>query len=129
MQAVKKTRSTTKVLPDMGVVNQRYTLSLEGSQKLQIRSWASLLEQRFAKTIPFEWQAKTWYTLKLRSENKDGKAILKGKVWKTAESEPEAWTIEAEDLLPNTIGSPGLFGKSSVAEFFIDNVIVTPNDK
>jgi len=119
----------TASLPDMGVVNQRYTLSLEGSQKLQIRSWASMLEQRFAKTIPFEWQEKTWYTLKLRSENKDGKAILKGKVWKTVEAEPEAWTIEAEDLLPNTVGSPGLFGKSSVAEFFIDNVVVTQNDK
>ena len=113
----------------MGVVNQRYTLSLEGSQKLQIRSWSSLLEQRFAKTIPFEWQAKTWYTLKFQSENKDGKAILRGKVWKTAEAEPEAWTIEATDLLPNTIGSPGLFGKSSDAEFYVDNVVVKANDK
>ncbi len=125
----KKNKVPTKNLPDMGVVNQRYTLSLEGSQKLQIRSWLSLLEQRFAKTIPFEWQANTWYTLKFQSENKDGKAILRGKVWKTAEAEPEAWTIEAADLLPNTIGSPGLFGKSSDAEFYVDNVLVTANDK
>ena len=125
----KKNKVPTKNLPDMGVVNQRYTLSLEGSQKLQIRSWLSLLEQRFAKTIPFEWQANTWYTLKFQSENKDGKATLRGKVWKTAETEPEAWTIEATDLLPNTIGSPGLFGKSSDAEFYVDNVLVTANDK
>ena len=125
----KKNKVPTTKLPDMGVVNQRYTLSLEGSQKLQIRSWLSLLEQRFAKTIPFEWQANTWYTLKFQSENKDGKAILRGKVWKTADTEPEAWTIEAADLLPNTIGSPGLFGKSSDAEFYVDNVLVTANDK
>ena len=124
-----KNKVPTTNLPDMGVVNQRYTLSMEGAQKLQIRSWVSLLEDRFAKTIPFEWDAKTWYTVKFQSENKDGKAILKGKVWKTADREPEAWTIEAEDLLPNTVGSPGLFGKSSDAEFFIDNVIVKANDK
>ncbi len=122
-----KNKVPTTNLPDMGVVNQRYTLSLEGSQKLQIRSWVSLLEQRFAKTIPFEWQAKTWYTLKFQSQNKDGKAVLKGKVWKTGEAEPEAWTIEAEDLLPNTTGSPGLFGKSSDAEFYVDNVTVSAN--
>lgn len=124
-----KNKVPTTNLPDMGVVNQRYTLSLEGSQKLQIRSWVSLLEDRFAKTIPFEWEAKTWYTLKFQSENKDGKAVLKGKVWKTSDKEPEAWTIEAEDLLPNTVGSPGLFGKSSDAEFYIDNVVVKANDK
>ena len=124
-----KNKVLTTNLPDMGVVNQRYTLSLEGSQKIQIRSWVSLLEQRFAKTIPFEWQAKTWYTLKFQCENKDGKAVLKGKVWKTVEPEPEAWTIEAEDLLPNTVGSPGLFGKSSDAEFYVDNVMVTANGK
>jgi len=124
-----KNKVPTEKLPDMGVVNQRYTLSLEGSQKLQIRSWVSMLEQRFAKTIPFEWQAKTWYTLKFQSENKDGKAILRGKVWKTGEPEPEAWTIEAEDLLPNKVGSPGIFGKSSDAEFYIDNVTVKANEK
>ena len=125
----KKNKVPTTKLPDMGVVNQRYTLSLEGSQKLQIRSWVSLQEQRFAKTIPFEWQANTWYTMKFSSENKDGKAILRGKVWKTSEAEPETWTIEGEDLLPNTIGSPGLFGNSSDAEFYVDNVSVTANDK
>ena len=124
-----KNKVPTTNLPDMGVVNQRYTLSLEGAQKLQIRSWVSLLEQRFAKTIPFEWQAKTWYTLKFQSENTDGKALLRGKVWKTGEPEPDAWTIEAEDLLPNTVGSPGIFGKSSDAEFYIDNVMVKANDK
>ena len=122
-----KNKVPTTKLPDMGVVNQRYTLALEGSQKLQIRSWVSLGEQRFAKTIPFDWQANTWYTVKLRSENKDGKAVLQGKVWKTGEAEPEAWTIEGEDALPNTVGSPGLFGNSTDAEIYIDNVSVTAN--
>jgi outer membrane protein assembly factor BamB len=117
---------TTK-LPDMGVVNSRYTLALEGAQRLQIRSWVSQLEQRFAVTIPFEWQAKTWYVLKFRSETSDGKITLRGKVWKKGEPEPEGWTIEGTDATPNLNGSPGLFGNSTDSEFYVDNVVVTPN--
>ncbi|MFN7732380.1 MAG: PQQ-binding-like beta-propeller repeat protein, partial [Pirellula sp.] len=122
-----KNNVPTNKLPDMGVVNSRYTLALEGAQRLQIRSWVSQLEQRFAVTIPFEWQAKTWYVLKFRSETSDGKITLRGKVWKKGEPEPEAWTIEGTDATPNLNGSPGLFGNSTDSEFYLDNVVVTPN--
>ena len=67
----------------MGVVNQRYTLALEGSQKLQIRSWVSLGEQRFAKTIPFDWQANTWYTVKLEVMGSTLRAYLNGALQST----------------------------------------------
>lgn len=113
---------------DMGVINQRYTLDLMSKNELQIRSWTPRLELRFAKTIPFEWEANTWYTLKFQSENKDGKAVLRGKAWKRGEQEPGEWAVEAEDAVPNTSGSPGLFGKSTNAEFYIDNVSVTKNE-
>jgi outer membrane protein assembly factor BamB len=116
-------------LPDMGLINQRYTLDLQGSQKLQIRSWASRLELRFAKTIDFPWQANTWYTMKFQSENKDGAAVLRGKVWKRGEAEPSDWQIEASDATPNTTGSPGLFGNAADAEFYLDNVQVHENSK
>ena len=53
--------------------------------------------------------------------------MLRGKVWKKGENEPEAWTIEGEDLTPNRQGSPGLFGNSTDAEFYVDNVSVSPN--
>ena len=56
-----------------------------------------------------------------------GGVSIKGKDWKTGETEPEAWTIEGEDALPNTVGSPGLFGNSTDAEIYIDNVSVTAN--
>ena len=39
----------------------------------------------------------------------------------------EYWQIEAADATPNLNGSPGLFGNSTDAEFFIDNVQVTAN--
>ncbi len=123
-----KNKVATNKLPDMGVVAQRYTLALEGAQRLQLRSWVSLLEQRFAVTVPFEWQAKTWYVIKLQAEAVDGKTVLRGKVWKKGEPEPEAWSIQGEDLTPNVQGSPGLFGNSTDAEFYVDNVSVTSND-
>jgi outer membrane protein assembly factor BamB len=123
-------------LPSMGLINQRYTLALEGaiedegkgaSPALQIRSWVSRLELRFAKTIPYAWKNDVWYTMKFQSENKEGKAILRGKVWPKGESEPGDWTIEAADETPNLAGSPGLFGNASDAEVFVDNVKVTAN--
>lgn len=113
---------------DMGVINQRYTLDLMNKGQLQIRSWTPRLENRFAKTIPFEWDSNTWYTIKFQSENKDGKAVLRGKVWKRGEDEPAEWAIEAADAVPNTSGSPGLFGKSTNSEFYIDNVMVYENE-
>ena len=114
--------------PDVGVINQRYTLALMGShQKLQIRSWTARVELRFARTIKFAWEANKWYSMKFQSENKDDRVILRGKVWPKGDPEPSDWTIEAADLTPNTIGSPGLFGNASDAEILIDNIEITPN--
>jgi outer membrane protein assembly factor BamB len=114
--------------PDMGLINQRYTLDMMGSaQELQIRSWSSRLEQRFAKTVPFQWESGKWYTMKFRGENKDGKAVLKGKVWPRGEKEPEGWLIEAADATPNVTGSPGMFGNAQTSDFYIDNVQVSKN--
>lgn len=114
---------------DMGLINQRYTLDLMDKGQLEIRSWTPRLKLRFADSVPFEWEADQWYTLKFQSENHDGKVTLRGKAWKRGEEEPQAWLIEATDAVPNTIGSPGLFGQSSMAEFYIDNVEVYPNEK
>jgi hypothetical protein len=117
-------------LPSMGVINERYTLALEGaSQELQIRSWVSRLDLRFAKTIPYAWKPDTWYTLKFRSENSEDKSkvTLRGKVWPRGEAEPAEWTIEATDDTPNISGSPGLFGNATDAEVFFDNVKVNAN--
>ncbi len=118
---------TAGKLPDAGVIAQRYTMDLMGDhQEIQIRSWTSQLD-RFSKTVPFKWEGDTWYTIKFNAANQDGKAVLKGKVWKRGTPEPEQWTIEAVDETPNTVGSPGLFGNAQVAEIYVDNVSVTPN--
>lgn len=115
-------------IPDVGLINQRYTLVLQGSaQSLQIRSWTARVDLRFAKTMPFEWTPKTWYTMKFQAANDGSKVNLKGKVWKRGEPEPEAWTIEATDEPSNSTGSPGLFGNATDAEVFYDNIKVTSN--
>jgi outer membrane protein assembly factor BamB len=128
IQADIKGAITNDKMPDIGVIAQRYTLDLMGkSQQLQIRSWTAQLEHRFAKTIPFPWQADKWYTIKFRAATDGGKAVLKGKVWPKGTPEPKEWTIEDVDEVPNLVGSPGLFGNASDAEIFIDNITVTPN--
>lgn len=113
--------------PDLGLINQRYTLALMASNELQIRSWTSRLELRFAKTIPFEWEPGKWYTMKFQSATGDGRATLRGKIWVRGDQEPAAWTIEAADETPNLTGSPGLFGNATNAELIVDNVKVYAN--
>ncbi len=109
-------------LPDLGLIANRYTLDMQGRhQRLQIRSWASDL--RMAKTIDFAWEMDVWYTMKMKVEIMDDKAIIRGKVWRTGESEPAEWTITAEDPLPNREGSPGIYGYSAT-EIYYDNLKV-----
>jgi hypothetical protein len=125
-------------IPDPGVINQRYMLMLYGNhQRLQIHTWSGALatEQSNAgglqRTIPFTWEPDKWYTMKLRVEQANDKAIARGKVWSAGSAEPEAWLIEMEDAMPNRSGNPGLFGHSLVtpykSDINYDNVLVMPN--
>ena len=114
-------------LPDIGLIGQRYTLDLMGEkQQLQIRTWTPQL--RMAKETPFEWSAHTWYTLKFETNVQDGQAVLRGKVWKKGEKEPAEWLVEATDVIPNTQGSPGMFGNAKTSEILVDNITVTKHE-
>ena len=109
-------------LPDMGLIANRYTLDLMGNhQRLQIRSWVADL--RMSKTVDFPWEPDVWYTMKLKVDIVGDKGVIQGKVWRTGDPEPEAWTITAEDPLPHREGSPGLYGYSA-AEIYYDNLKV-----
>ncbi len=113
-------------MPDIGLINSRYTLDLQGEmQKLQIRTWTPQLYM--AQTVDFAWEPNVWYTLKFQSERAEGKTILRGKVWKRGEEEPAEWTVTAEDSDGNVEGSPGTFGNAKDAEIFYDNISITPN--
>jgi hypothetical protein len=109
----------------MGLINSGYTLDLMGAhQALEVRSWAS--ELRMAQRVDFPWETGVWYRVKLRVDGADGKAVIQAKVWKRGESEPEDWTIQAEDPHPISQGSPGLYGYSPTPIYY-DNVSVTRN--
>ena len=66
--------------------------------------------------------------MKLRVDATDQEAVVRGKLWPRDQQEPEEWTIEMVDQLPHQHGSPGLFGKSEVGEFYVDNIKVYEND-
>lgn len=113
-------------LPDIGLIAQGYTLDLRGAnQKLQIRTWDAQL--RMAKTVDFPWKPNQWYTMKFRAATEGDKAVLKGKVWPRGTTEPDQWSVIADDASPNLSGSPGLFGNAKDAELTLDNIHVTAN--
>ena len=127
IQADVKGAITDNKMPDIGLIAQGYALDLQGAmQKLEIRSWVPH-DHRAKEVIEFPWEPETWYTMKLLASNVDGKAVLKGKVWPKGEEEPETWSIELSDPVPNTSGSPGLFGNAKDAELFLDNITVVEN--
>lgn len=130
--------SGTKVgtdLPDMGIVANRYSLILAGNiQKLRLVSWDAL--PRVDQTIPFKVEPGVWYRLKLTTDIKDGKGIIKGKAWDRTQPEPKDWTVELIDPRPIGEGSPALYAyvtgilpPAAGTEVYFDNVRITPNGK
>jgi outer membrane protein assembly factor BamB len=120
-------------LPDVGIGACRYTLLLAGqTQKLRLVSWDAM--PRVDEFIDFEWAPKTWYRLKLMASVANGKATLRGKVWRYGDMEPQKWALEYNDPTPNLEGAPFLYGyalghvgSAPGTEVFFDNVKVTPN--
>jgi len=74
-------------LPDMGLINSRYTLMLDGNkQQLRLMSWEAL--PRLDKGIPFKWSANKWYHMKLTVEPAKDKAHLKARCGPRAKRSP-----------------------------------------
>jgi hypothetical protein len=114
-------------LPDLGLVSHRYTLDLQGNkQQLMIRTWASEPD-RFSKVVKFKFDPDIWYSMKMHVEptTEGGPTKVFGKIWKRGEPEPTAWTIEAEDPIGHSHGSPGIYG-FALADIRFDNLKVTP---
>lgn len=111
---------------DIGLINQRYGLVLFGNaQKLELHPWQAADEMTVR--VPFEWAANTWYRMKLRVDNqKDGTALVRGKVWPAGQPEPAAWTIQKVDRIPHLKGSPGVYG-DGISDVMFDNIRVYRN--
>src|SRR5580658_4171903 len=110
----------------VGVINQRYRISLKGNEQvLEITSNEELLNVR----VPFHWLANSWYHLKARVDvAADGSGVVRGKAWKRGDPEPAAWVNEVPVQHANANGSPGLFAFSiQTTRVYIDNIAVTAN--
>jgi outer membrane protein assembly factor BamB len=109
-------------LPDAGIVNCRYSLTLMGSkQELRLSSWDA--QRRIDVTTPFAWKAGEWYRCKLEVAPKGDASVVRGKVWPRDKQEPTAWTVEVTDPRPNREGSPAVYG---YAQGVLDEVGGTP---
>jgi outer membrane protein assembly factor BamB len=133
IQADASGASVNNNMPDVGVINCRYTLQLNGNkQELRLLSWEAV--PRIDKTIDYAWKPGEWHSFKLTVEPHGDKAMVRGKVWPRDKPEPAAWSIELEDPRPNLNGSPAIYGYATGilpgkpgAEGFFDNIKVTPN--
>jgi outer membrane protein assembly factor BamB len=122
-------------MPDVGVGACRYTLLLAGqTQKLRLVSWDAM--PRVDEWIDFIWEPQTWYRLKLMAAVANGKATLRGKVWRASDKEPQKWMLEFADPTPNLEGAPFLYGYvlghvggAPGTDVLFDNVKVTPNKR
>jgi outer membrane protein assembly factor BamB len=128
-------------LPDIGLVNSRYTLimdsktdSASGKRPIRIVSWEA--RPRINEAADFDWQPSTWYTLKLSVEPSTG--TVRAKAWKKGDAEPEKWMIEFKDPSPNTEGAAAVYGyipdpsitqENPGSDAYFDNVVITPNAK
>lgn len=127
-----KITAERRTVPTAGIINSRYVLVMEGmAQTLQIHVWPSALPESINATMPFPFEAKRWYTMKLEVTQQGDKAIARGKCWPAGTPEPAEWMLKLEDPIPNRQGNPGLFSVSLVGQFksevYYDNILVTPN--
>lgn len=115
-------------LPDFGLINSRYTMTLRGSNhQLRLYSWSPHDYRTFA-TVDFDAQPGVWYTMKLSVQPTGETAIVRGKLWPRGQEEPDPWTVEMIDRWPNLQGSPGLYGNAQETEIYVDNIVVVPNE-
>lgn len=118
----------TKKMPDLGLINSRYTMTVRSSNKeLRIYSW-SPHDYRTYASVPFDPEPGKWYTMKFHVDPQGETALVRGKLWVKGEAEPSDWTVEMVDESPNLTGSPGLYGNAQEAEVYIDNLTVVAND-
>jgi hypothetical protein len=114
-------------ISDVGLINSRYQLTIRSlNKKLRLDSWPPS-DYRTHAEAEFEPETDVWYTLKLTVQPDGQRAIVRGKIWKRGDREPDEWAVQMVDNMPNLQGTPGIYGNTPDAEVYLDNVLVTPN--
>jgi outer membrane protein assembly factor BamB len=126
IQAEVMSDGNKRKMSTIGVINQRYRISLKGNEQvLETTSNEELMHV----AVPFRWAPNEWYVLKARVDvAPDGSGVIRGKAWKKGDPEPDAWTSEVPVAHANENGCPGLFGFSPQnMRVYVDNIAVTAN--
>lgn len=123
------TDGTRRVMSSVGLVNQRYLITLAANSRiLEVSS----NHERLKESVPFVAQPNTWYRLKTRVDRDPSGSggWVRAKVWERSAAEPAAWTIEVRQDQLHVQGSPGIFAFSpqSLKRVFIDNLSLAAND-
>ncbi|MEX2316920.1 MAG: PQQ-binding-like beta-propeller repeat protein [Pirellulales bacterium] len=127
VQAEMLWKEDEKRISDAGVINSCYQLTVRGlNKKLRLDSWTTS-DYRTHAEADFTPQPDVWYKLKLTVVPEGSRAQVRGKIWRRGDPEPNGWAVEMIDTMPNLHGTPGVFGKTEVAEVYLDNLLVTPN--
>lgn len=128
LEADVMTDGTRRVMSSVGLVNQRYLITLVANSRiLEVSS----NHERVKESVPFNAQPNVWYRLKTRVDS-DGKGggWVRAKLWERGQPEPAAWTIEVRQEKLHDRGSPGVFAFSPQAlkRVYIDNLSLVSNE-
>ena len=125
LEADVMTDGNRRILSTVGLVNQRYLISLVGnSQILEVSS----NHERVKESVKFSIKPNTWYHLKTGVVPKDGgSGIVRAKAWVRGEAEPADWTIEVPVRRLHPHGAPAVFAFSPQAQkrVYLDNIKVS----
>lgn len=116
------TDGNRRIKSTVGLVNQRYLITLAGNQNiLEVSS----NHERVKSSVKFPIKANTWYSLKTHVQsNADGSGEVRAKAWPRGENEPTDWTIKVPVKRVHPKGSAGVFAFSPQAQkrVFLDNI-------
>lgn len=127
LEADVMTDGNRRTMSTVGLVNQRYLITLAGNWRvLEVSS----NHERLKRSVPFKIEPNAWYRLKTHVETKgDGGGVVRAKAWPRSEAEPPGWTIEVAVPEVHRHGAPGVFAFSpqSLMRVYIDNLSLKPN--
>jgi hypothetical protein len=127
LEADVMTDGNRRIKSTVGLVNQRYLITLVGNQNiLEISS----NHERVKQSVKFPVAANTWYHLKTHVKaNADGSGEVFAKAWPKGEAEPAEWTIKAPVKRCHPQGAPGIyaFSPQSQKRVYIDNIKLSAN--
>lgn len=122
LEADVATDGNRRVKSTIGLVNQRYLITLDGNRRiLEVSS----NHERVKESVKFVIIPNKWYHLKTHvHRGADGSGAVRAKAWLRDQPEPAEWTIEVKLKDVHEKGAPGIFAFSPQVQkrVYIDNI-------